>query len=166
MKPAVLILTLSLMTPLLQDYRHVDFDEKTDFSKLKTFSLRDGTINTDAPELNSTLNRKRIADAIRTQLTAKGLSETQIRPDLAVTYELGTINRRGVDTSPGSRRGGPPPQPFQWVEATLVIELTGSDAQPVWRGVYRDDERNPAKFANNLPEDIKKLFSSYPPKKK
>ena len=36
----------------------------------------------------------------------------------------------------------------------------------VWRGVYRDDESNAGKISEKLPDDIKKLFSDYPPKKK
>jgi hypothetical protein len=31
---------------------------------------------------------------------------------------------------------------------------------------YRDDENNAGKISDKLPEDIKKLFSDFPPKKK
>jgi hypothetical protein len=167
MKRAALIFMLSLMAPaLLADYRHIDFDEKVDFSRLKTFTVRDGRITTNAPELNSSFARKKIVDSIRAQLVAKGLSETQNRPDLVATYELGARGARGVQEVPSGPRGNPRAEAFSYTEVTLVVDLAGSDSQSVWRGIYRDDERNPSKLANNLPRNIEKLFSQYPPKKK
>lgn len=163
MKLITLTLLLSLTSALAVDYKHIDFDEKTDFSKLKTFSLREGKINTTAPELTSELSRQRMADVLRAEFKAKGLSEAQRGADLTVTYELATIMGRG--TTPGDPRDERP-QPFQYVEANLIIELLRNDSQPIWRGVYRDDEREPGRFARNLPEHIKKLLSEFPPKKK
>ena len=48
-----------------------------------------------------------------------------------------------------------------------MIDLRdGGSRSLVWRGVYRDDESTAAKISEKLPEDVKKLFSEYPPKKK
>ena len=88
-------LTFFLITPaIFADNRDVDHDPQADFSKFKTFTLREGTIAVKAPDLNSPLVRKKIDEAIRTQLAAKGLREVQNQADLLVTYRLG--RRRGA----------------------------------------------------------------------
>ena len=51
---------------------------------------------------------------------------------------------------------------FHWCYKRMETE--GRDL--VWQGIYRDDESSPAKVSNRLPDDIKKLFSDFPPKKK
>lgn len=166
MKKALLILMFSLVAYSIRaDYRHVDFDASRNFSTFKTFVIRDGSITNSAPELNSWFTRKQIADAIRAQLTAKGLTEAQGRPDIVVMWELGAMNGRGVQEV-ANARGNLRNEIFDYKQVTLTIELTASDSRSVWRGVYRDNERNPSKLANNLPGDIKKLFADFPPRKK
>ena len=86
--------------PLLADDKNTEFDPKTDFSKFKTFTLRNGQIEAQAPELNSPLVKKKIEDAIRSQLTAKGLMEVEGRPDLVVNFRLGAANRREGERVP------------------------------------------------------------------
>ena len=162
-------LTVFLITPaLFADNHDVDHDPQADFSKFKTFTLRDGTIAARAPDLNSPLVRKKIDEAIRTQLAAKGLREVQNQGDIVVTYRLGSAERRDVETFPVGRWGrrrriGR----YKFTEGTLVVDLTAREPRDlVWHGVYRDDESNPSKISEKLPNDIKKLFSEYPPKKK
>jgi hypothetical protein len=62
----------------------------------KRFVVSDGSIKTNAPELNSWFRRKKITDAIRAQLVATGLTEAQGRPDFAVIWELGALNGRVI----------------------------------------------------------------------
>jgi hypothetical protein len=147
------------------DYRHVDFDPKADFGAFKTFLVRDGTTTTNTPELNSWFMRKKINDAIRANLSARGLTEAQGRADLVASWELGARNGRGVqEVSNG--RGNLRSDVYDYKEGTLTIRLLDANSAQVWQGVYRDDERNPSKLAANLPRDIKKLFDDFPPKKK
>jgi uncharacterized protein DUF4136 len=55
----------------------------------------------------------------------------------------------------------------RYTEGTLVIDLIARDGRTlVWRGVYTDDEKDAAKLAKKLSDDVKKLFEEYPPKKK
>ena len=142
--------------------RHLEFDKATDFSKFKTFSITGGTIRSNAPELNNALIKQKIADAIRAQLVGARMSETQDRPDLIVTYQLGSATGRGVAEVAGGRGPGRT-EPYQYLEGTLVIDLT-SGTRLVWRGVYRDADRNPSRVVGRLPNNIKKLFSGFPPK--
>jgi hypothetical protein len=138
------------------DDHHVDFDRHTDFSQIKTFALREGKVDSPRPELNNTILLTKIADAIRKELTAKGLKETLNNPDVLLDYNVSaedfTEQRGGRVTS---------------TEGTLVVDMIRRDSRAlVWRGVYRDSERNSAKLAQNLPGDVKKFLSQYPPKQK
>jgi len=169
MKLSLLILAAALLTPaLFADDHNTDFDPQTDFSSLKTFTIREGQLATQKLELTGPLVRKRIEDSIRTQLTAKGLKEVQAQPDVVVTFRLGAADKKEVDRFPVGRFGrGVRKETIRYTEGTLVINLlerTGRDL--VWRGIYRDDESNAAKLSSKLGDDIKKLFSDYPPKKK
>jgi hypothetical protein len=52
----------------------VEFDQPVNFSKHKTFAIRDGQLNSKNPALNSDLVKKRIDADIEKYLTAKGLT--------------------------------------------------------------------------------------------
>ena len=168
MKYLPFALTIFLIVPMLAaDDRDVDYDQQADFSKFKTFVFREGQLTAKAPELNSPLVRKKIDEAIRAQLTAKGLREVQNQGDVVVTYRFGSVQRRDVQTFPAGRLGRIRCERFRFTEGTLVVDLiTREPRDLVWRGVYRDDESNPSKISDKLPNDIKKLFANYPPKKK
>ena len=141
---------------LFADEHTVDFDRHTDFSMMKTFALREGKVDSPRPELNNTLMLKKIADAIRAELALKGLKETVNNPDIIVDYSVS-----GEDFT--ESRGGP----ISSSEGTLIVDLTKRDSRAlVWRGVYRDSERNSTKLAQKLPGDVKKFLSEYPPKQK
>jgi hypothetical protein len=166
---AVAALTLLFISvPLHADQKDTDFDPHTDFSKFKTFALRQAQLTAKAPELNSSLTRKKIEDAIRAQLTAKGLEEVQNRPNLVVNFRFGAADKRQVESFPAGRWGRRRRiETFRFTEGTLVVNLMDTEGRElVWRGIYRDDESNPGKISNKLPDDVKKLFSDFPPKKK
>ena len=69
------LILLFVSVPLCADDKDTDFDAQTDFSKFKTFTLRQGQNESKSPELNSPLVRKKIEDSIRSQLIGKGLTE-------------------------------------------------------------------------------------------
>jgi len=164
----LIVVQLYFSIPLLADNHDIEFDNQVDFSKFKTFTIREGQITSKQPELNSTLVRKKIEEAVRSQLKSKHLEETDNRPDLFVTYRLGATGGRKVQAFPVGPRGlGTRRRTVRFTEGTLVIDLRdGGSRSLVWRGVYRDDESTAAKISEKLPEDVKKLFSEYPPKKK
>jgi Domain of unknown function (DUF4136) len=148
----LLVCTLTL----LSDEQSVDFDHHTDFSTIKTFALHEGKVNSPRPELNNALVLGKIGDAIRSALVAKGLKETKSNPDVLVDYGI-----TGEDFS--ETRGGP----AAFSQGTLVIDLVKRDPKIlVWRGVYRDNEKNNAKLAQKLPDDVKKTLAQYPPRQK
>src|SRR6202158_5039401 len=71
----------------------VEFDKPADFSKYKTFAIRDGRLNSRNPALNSDLVKKRIDADIEKYLTAKGLTEASGNSDLNVRYTFGTARK-------------------------------------------------------------------------
>ena len=147
-----LLLTLSLSA----DDHNVQFDKYSDFSMLKTFALNEGKISSPKPELNNSLIVQNVGDAIRTQLLQKGLKETETSnyADITVDYRISSIDY-------AAQRGGPP----SYSEGTLVVDIMNRKLGIlVWRGVYRDDERNVFKLIRKLPEDVRRLFSEYPPR--
>jgi hypothetical protein len=150
-----IVLMLSAFV-LIADDHHIDFDRYTDFSTLKTFALREGKVDSSSPELNNTILLTRIADAIRSQLNGKGLKETRNDPAIIVDYRIGAEEFL-------TQRGGP----TAYSEGTLVVDLLErASGTLIWRGVYRDNERNNLKLAQKLPGDVKKFLSEYPPRQK
>jgi hypothetical protein len=146
--------TVMFIAPLLlADHRQVIADDKTDFSSLKTFSIQEGRARTTRPELNNKLIFRKIEDAIRTQLSAKGLTESQNGPDVVVGFSVGE-----------DRPNGPS---VVFDQGTLVIDMTTRDGnRMVWHGVYTDEKSTPAKLAEKLPGIVQKLLADYPPKRK
>jgi len=142
------------VVPLLfADYHHVVSDNKTDFSTLKTFSIREGRATTTRPELNNRLIFKKVEDAIRVQLSTKGLTEAQNQADVVVGFRLGEDRPHGPSVT--------------FDRGTLVIDITTREGSSmIWQGVYTDDNATPAKVAGRLPRYVEKLLSEYPPKKK
>jgi hypothetical protein len=67
-----------------------EFDPAVAFSRYKTFSIRDGVLNSKNPALNSELVKKRIESDIEPDLTAHGLTRTSERGDLNVRYTFGS----------------------------------------------------------------------------
>jgi Domain of unknown function (DUF4136) len=190
LKTALFLLTLLLSSATyVADDHNVDYNKGTDFSKLKTFFIRPGTIISARPELNNTLVAKQIMQAIRAALVSKGLREVTTQTDVIVEFKaIGVDYNIGPGGVPnpisaslgadnGRRRGGPGDPgrgstnaergPVDFSEGTLVIDV--SIAEPVkliWRGVYHDNEKNSGKLAKKLPDDAKKLLSKYPAPKK
>ena len=166
-KLALAILILSVIA-LRADDHNVDADPNVDFSKFRTFVIRQMNINSKKPELNSPLVRERIADAIRAQLRADGLEPDPQRPDLIVNFRFGAADRREIQSWPAGRFGRARRiETYRFTEGTLVIDLLDPAARElVWRGIYTDEEKDAAKLAKKLEDDVKKLFEEYPPKKK
>ena len=161
------LIILCFVPALMADKHSVDADPDTDFSQFRTFSIRQGILTTRKQELNSPLVKQRIEDAIRDQLTAKGLHAEPQGPDLIVNFRLGAADRREVQSWPTGRFGrGRRYETYQFTEGTLVIDLLERDGRNlVWRGIYTDEEGDAAKLAKKLTDDVKKLFEEYPPKK-
>jgi len=169
MKTAALTLALIFVsTGVVADERSVDADPNADFSALHTFRIGQGQLQAKSPELSGPLIRKKIDAGIRAALQAHDLQEASGGADAVVTWHFGAANKREVESWPVGRWGrGRAWSVNAFTEGTLVVDIyrrPGRDL--VWRGIYRDDERNPSKISAHLTDNINKLFKDYPPKKK
>ena len=153
MKPVAAVLIVLLVAPaLLADRRKIIIDDKVDFSRIKTFLIRDGRATTIRPELDNRLFLANISDAIRRQLSAKGLTESPDRPDVTVSFTIGQDRPNGPSVI--------------FDHGTLVIEMTARDtAASIWHGVYTDETGTPARVADKMPGKVHTLLSEFPPKK-
>jgi Domain of unknown function (DUF4136) len=146
----------------------VQFDSSADFSKYKTFAIRDGKLNSKNPALNSELVKKQIEADIRQDLTTRGLTEATDGPaDLNVVYHFGSQRKAEVEAYPAGWRGwGTRYVRVPYAEGTLVIDLrdTGTHSM-VWRGIASEDKSNASDIQKKLDSMVKKAIEKYPPKK-
>jgi hypothetical protein len=156
---------------LAADDRSVTSEKGVDFSKFKTFLVRETTVKSSRPELSNPLFASQIGDAVRVALKAKGLTESTAAADLVIQTSV-----TGIDYSIGTAgRANPQPlgrssssfAPVAFTEGTVVVDLmSGDPAKLVWHGVYRRSRDSAPKLAKRLPEEVGKLLKDYPPKAK
>ena len=145
----------------------MEFDQTVDFSKFKTFAVREGELNSKNPALNSDLVKKQIAADIKRALEARGLMEVSARPDLNVRYHFGSARKTEVETYPAGWYGlRTRVVRVPYSEGTLVIDLRDPSTRSlVWRAIASEDKSDAAKIEGKLDDMVKKSFDKYPPKK-
>jgi hypothetical protein len=146
----------------------VQFDQDANFSQFKTFTIRNGTLSSKNPALNSDLVRKRIDADIAHSLTAKGLTEVADHADLNVVYRLGAARKTQLEAYPAGWRGwGTRVVRVPYAEGTLVIDLRSTSTRSlVWRGIAEESKSDATKLEGKLDDMVKKSFQKYPPKPK
>jgi hypothetical protein len=146
----------------------VEFDQAADFSKYKTFAIREGRLNSTNAALNSPLVKKQIdADIVR-YLTAKGLTQVTAGPsDLNVRYTFGSVRKSEVEAYPAGWYGlGTRYVRVPYSEGTLVIDLRDPSTRSlVWRTIASEEKSDPTKIEGKLDDMVKKSVDKYPPKK-
>ena len=147
---------------------NIDFDEQVDFSKFKTFMIRQGTMQSPAPALNNELTEKHLERALEHELTARGLTKGDgASADLNVFYTLGSRGAAEQEVFPAGPRGlGTRVVRVPVTAGNLVISLRDPKTRSlVWRGIASDEKANPADIAKKLDDWVKKVVAKYPPKK-
>ena len=146
----------------------VEFDQAADFTRYKTFAIRDGQLNSRNPALNSELVKKRIESDIVRDLTARGLEMTTGRSDLNVRYRFGSARKTEVETYPAGWRGwGTRVVRVPYTEGTLVIDLRDPSTRSlVWRGIASEEKGEATKIEGKLDGMVRKAIEKYPPKPK
>jgi len=146
----------------------VEFDQAADFSKYKTFAIRDGQLNSRNPALNSELVKKKIEADIARDLTARGLEMTTGRSDLNVRYRFGSVHKAEIERYPAGWRGfGTRVVRVPYTEGTLVIDLRDPSTRSlVWRGIASEEKSDGTKIEGKLDDMVRKSIDKYPPKPK
>ncbi len=146
----------------------MEFDQTIDFSKYKTFAIRDGRLNSGNPALNSDLVKKQIEADIQNDLTAKGLTMVPSGPsDLNIRYTFGSARKTEIEAYPAGWYGlGTRYVRVPYAEGTLVIDLRDPTTRSlVWRAIAAEDKSDASKLQGKLDSMVKKSFDKYPPKK-
>jgi len=174
----VLALAAALVFPALAFAQKVsfDFDKTVDFTKYKTYALKDGTKVADP------LIHKRIVEAIETTLKAKGLTPNAAKPDLVVVYHVAFDKQQDITTySTGMAYG---PYPYHWgggwgmgtstvrvneiTVGTLVIDMADAvKNEIVFRGVGVKEvnvQLKAEKRDKNITQAVTKILKDFPPK--
>lgn len=164
----VLILALLSVLGALAQKVTVEFDQAADFSRYKTFAIRDGQLNSRNPALNSELVKKRIDADIERYLSARGLAMVSGSSDLNVRYRLGSARRAEVERYPAGWRGwGTRVVRVPYTEGTLVIDLRDPATRSlVWRAIASVEKSDANKVEGKLDDMVKKSLVKYPPKLK
>lgn len=164
----IVILTLLAALSAFAQKITVEFDEAADFSKYKTFAIRDGQLNSRNPALNSELVKKRIDADIERGLTARGLTMVSGRSDLNVRYRFGSARRAEIETYPAGWRGfGTRVVRVPYTEGTLVLDLRDPSTRSlVWRAIASEEKRDGIKIEGKLDDMVRKSVERYPPKPK
>ena len=146
----------------------VEFVQNIDFSRYKTFAIRDGQLNSRNPALNSELVKKRIDADIERYLTARGLTVASGKSDLNVRYRLGAARRTELEAYPAGWRGwGTRVVRVPYTEGTLVIDLRDPATRSlVWRAIASEEKSDATKIEGKLDDMVKKSIEKYPPKQK
>jgi len=146
----------------------VEFDQAADFSKYKTFAIRDGQLNSRNPALNSELVKKKIEADLARDLTARGLEISTGRADLNVRYRFGSVRKAEIERYPAGWRGyGTRVVRVPYTEGTLVIDLRDPGTRSlVWRGIAGEEKSDGTKIEGKLDDMVRKAIDKYPPKPK
>jgi hypothetical protein len=147
----------------------MEFDQTIDFSKYKTFAIRDGQLNSRNPALNSPLVKKQIEADIQNDLAKRGLTMVASGPsDLNVRYTFGAARRTEVEAYPAGWYGlGTRYVRVPYAEGTLVIDLRDPATRSlVWRAIAAEEKSDASKIEGKIDDMVKKSIDKYPPKKK
>jgi hypothetical protein len=165
----ILVLGLLSVLAAFAQKINIEFDQSVDFSKYRTFAIRDGRLNSGNPALNSDLVRKQIAGSIQKYLGAKGLVFVSSgSSDLNLRYTLGAANKTELESYPAGWRGwGTQVVRVPYTQGTLVIDLRDSGTRAlVWRAIALQNKSDPYKIQGKLDDMVRKSFDKYPPKVK
>jgi hypothetical protein len=146
----------------------MEFDQSIDFSKYKTFAIREGRLNSGNPALNSPLVKKQIEADIQNDLIAKGLTLVTSGPaDLNVRYTFGAARKTEVEAYPAGWYGlGTRYVRVPYAEGTLVIDLRDPTTRSlVWRAIAAEEKSDATKIQGKIDDMVKKSINKYPPKK-
>ncbi|HEV7966331.1 MAG TPA: DUF4136 domain-containing protein [Candidatus Acidoferrales bacterium] len=147
----------------------MEFDQTIDFSRYKTFAIRDGQLSSGNPALNSPLVKKQIEADIQNDLSARGLTMVTSGPaDLNVRYTFGAARKTEIEAYPAGWYGfGTRYVRVPYAEGTLVIDLRDPTTRSlVWRAIAAEEKSDATKIQGKLDDMVKKSIEKYPPKKK
>ena len=168
---------------------HIDFDEKFDFTTVKTWGwsqsgygdVKMARTQKDDPEAARQAAEPIIVSAVAAEFGKRGLQSAEAsvaKPDISVFYYLLLTNSTNAQTVgqflPGTTAWAVPPfrastQSFEIMNrGSLVLDLSAAD-NVVWRGVAQANIKMDAEWKKResvMREAVRDLIRRYPPKPK
>jgi hypothetical protein len=158
-----------------------DFDKTIDFSKYKTYTFKGWVQESDKqiPEFD----QKRILEAFKNELTARGMSAVPDGGDVAITLFV-VLDQKSTTTAYTNYNGGygyggrwgwgyggmgsanTTYTTDDYVEGTCVIDFYDESTKNlVYQGVIKTQvNEKPEKREKTIPKNVKKLMAKYPVK--
>ncbi len=174
-KISTVLLALGLLVGCSSTSIQTDYSQEADFSAYRTFRYQDSDVTVAAV---SPFAHQRIVAAIRREMVASGLTETEDDPDLVVTYYGSSTQQvqfrtvyTGWSTSRRSHWGmvggmtSATTTTSTFEQGTMVVDIWEPDTnKAVWRGVIEKTlSSNPDTNATNIDRAITNLFRMFPP---
>jgi hypothetical protein len=158
-----------------------DYDSSQSFSGYRLFAWMDADpliAPAGGTSSISPLNRRRIVEAIETELGARGFQKTSDREaaDFVVSYTAGARDRLDVQSYPAPYRGywrwghpyfGRDVDVEMYREGTLAIDIfDGKTRQPVWHGwaTKRVTDADVRAAAEQIPLAVSAILEDFPPR--
>jgi hypothetical protein len=185
MKKIALFSVLFILTACSSIKTSYDYDKEVDFTKFKTFAFSQQTMELQMDQLN----KDRIFRAVKSELTAKGFTESA-NPDVIIDihvkgqqYQTATATTTGYGGYGGyggyyGYRGYGYGSGFTttqvnydtYTEGTLMIAMIDKNTNKlVWQGTgvkTIDENASAQKREENINYGVNQIMANYPPKAK
>jgi hypothetical protein len=151
-----------------------DYDPQVDFSGFSTYDWVDSQGDVD------NITSSRIRQSVDAAMAAKGFSQSSSNPDLAISYQVSSAERRSLNTVNSGWGGGygygggwgmgmgtSTTTENVWQEGSLILGLfdTGSK-NLVWTGTATTDidgSRSPQDRQDLIDSAVNKMMGDFPP---
>ncbi|HET9863351.1 MAG TPA: DUF4136 domain-containing protein [Steroidobacteraceae bacterium] len=182
MKTLLPLLCIALLTACATSIRaRSDYDSRNDFSRYQTFAwIAEDPLITPrgSAEQVSPLNRRRIVEAIESQLAGKGFhkADDPSGADFVLSFTVGARDRIDAQSYPVRFRGywgwggtylGHDADVRTYREGTLAIDVFDARSnQPVWHGwaTKRITDRDVENAAQLIPQAVAAILADFPPR--
>ncbi|MBN9296048.1 MAG: DUF4136 domain-containing protein [Filimonas sp.] len=155
-----------------------DYDKNAKFSQYKTFS-----VNEIDPQKSSVsqLNRDRLVNAVKSELTKKGLQESTSSPDLLVNISTILKDKKSISSNTDYYGYGGYYRPYAWgggmgvtgyttynvqdyKDGSLIIDVADASTKKlIWEGIGNAEIDKPVSKPDEvIPQAVTKIMASYP----
>lgn len=178
----IVIFSLILFLSACATSVNVDYQPGTNFAVLKTFRVEGKPVAVpNDPRVNSPFTQQRLSEALKNQLSLKGLSAKRDMPDMVVKYHLGLkqeveSDASGVSfgigsSSPNTAIGfvfGSGSDVATVDTLTITIDLVKSGTKKLlWRGSFESRlaaGSTPESSTRLINAMVKQILDKFPPK--
>ena len=150
-----------------------DYDPQVDFSGFSTYDWIDSQGEVD------NITSSRIRQSVDAAMSAKGFTQSSSNPDLAVSYQISSAERRSFNTVNAGWGGGygwggwgmgmgtSTTTENVWQEGTLILGIFDTSTKNlVWTGTATTDidgSRSPQQRQELIDSAVNKMMGDFPP---